>query len=266
MCCGCSCKSLTKVLFGFKRLCGYNVLSEHVFCVVCVISHTMPCLCVCSFYMKQKKTLEINPGHPLIKELLRRVQNEKAVDQTTKDLARVMYESALLRSGFALQDSTGFATRIERMLRLSLGVDVDAPVSVLCGRRERGGTTYACIDYRHTRTHTSTTHIHTHTHACTYTHHTHTHARTHIYCTHIHTCALYDETVRHITSIKAHSLMRSPLMRLIFALHRMACHASTVPHRLARSLALMREMTRMGRRKSQIYPMTQCKQSLWYVC
>ena len=107
---------------------------------------------------------------------------------------------------------------------------------------------------------------HTHTHACTYTHHTHTHARTHIYCTHIHTCALYDETVRHITSIKAHSLMRSPLTRLIFALHRMACHASTVPHRLARSLALMREMTRMGRRKSQIYPMTQCKQSLWYVC
>eukprot|EP00731_Ephydatia_muelleri_P000263 Em0001g263a len=88
------------------------------------------------FYMKQKKTLEINPGHPLIKELLRRVQNEKAVDQTTKDLARVMYESALLRSGFALQDSTGFATRIERMLRLSLGVDVDAPVSKEFGSDE----------------------------------------------------------------------------------------------------------------------------------
>lgn len=124
----------------------------------------MPCLCVCSFYMKQKKTLEINPGHPLIKELLRRVQNEKAVDQTTKDLARVMYESALLRSGFALQDSTGFATRIERMLRLSLGVDVDAPVSVLCGRREGGPHVNTCM-YRHTHVSTdSYAHIYTHTH------------------------------------------------------------------------------------------------------
>ena len=88
------------------------------------------------FYMKQKKTLEINPGHPLIKELLRRVANEKTVDQTTKDLARVMYESALLRSGFALQDSAGFASRIEKMLRLSLGVDVDAPVTKEFGTDE----------------------------------------------------------------------------------------------------------------------------------
>lgn len=82
----------------------------------------------CSFYSDQKKTLEINPRHPLIKELNRRISEEKA-DQTTIDLARVMYDSAVLRSGFALKDSSEFATRIERMLRLSLDVDVNAEVS-----------------------------------------------------------------------------------------------------------------------------------------
>ena len=56
------------------------------------------------------------------------MEGEEA-DQTTIDLARVMYDSAVLRSGFALKDSGDFASRIERMLRLSLNVDVDAEVS-----------------------------------------------------------------------------------------------------------------------------------------
>ena len=53
-------------------------------------------------------------------------------DQTTSDLARVMFDSAILRSGFALKDSGDFAARVERMLRLSLNVDVEAEVSKVC--------------------------------------------------------------------------------------------------------------------------------------
>lgn len=79
------------------------------------------------FYSMQKKTLEINPRHPLIKELQRRVSDDET-DTTTVDLANVLYETAMLRSGYALQDSSNFAGRIERMLRLSLGVDLEAPV------------------------------------------------------------------------------------------------------------------------------------------
>ena len=82
-----------------------------------------------SFYSMQKKTMEINPRHPLIKELQRRV-SEDETDETTSDLARVLYETALLRSGYVLQDSGDFAGRIERMMRLSLGVDLAAPVSL----------------------------------------------------------------------------------------------------------------------------------------
>ena len=57
------------------------------------------------------------------------MENEEQ-DQTTADLARVLYEAAALRSGYTLKDSSDFAGRIERMLRLSLGVDVTAEV---CG-------------------------------------------------------------------------------------------------------------------------------------
>merc|ERR1719516_776621 len=80
-----------------------------------------------SFYATQKKTLEINPRHPLVKELNHRVQKTKD-DPTTKDLANVLFEKAMLRSGFALQETASFAERIERMLRLSLDVPLDAQV------------------------------------------------------------------------------------------------------------------------------------------
>ena len=82
-----------------------------------------------SCYADQKKTLEINPRHPLIHKLQRRVKNEEQ-DQTTFDLARVLYEAAALRSGYVLKDSADFTGRIERMLRLSLGVDISAEVYV----------------------------------------------------------------------------------------------------------------------------------------
>jgi len=79
------------------------------------------------FYATQKKTLEVNPRHPLIKELKRRVETSKD-DQTTKDLAMVLFETATLRSGFSLSDTTDFAGRIERMLRLSMDVPLDEKI------------------------------------------------------------------------------------------------------------------------------------------
>lgn len=79
------------------------------------------------FYASQKKTLELNPRHPLIKELKARVEAD-AEEQTAKDLAQVMFETATLRSGYAVPDSAGFAERVERMLRLSLDIPLDEKV------------------------------------------------------------------------------------------------------------------------------------------
>merc|ERR1712083_731495 len=50
-------------------------------------------------YLNQKKNLEINPRHPLIKELLRRVE-DNAEDPVAKDMALMMYNTATLRSGY----------------------------------------------------------------------------------------------------------------------------------------------------------------------
>lgn len=80
-----------------------------------------------SYYASQKKTLEINPKHPLIKEMLKRVK-EDAEDQTAADLAVVLFETATLRSGYQLTDTKAYGDRIERMLRLSMNVDLDEQV------------------------------------------------------------------------------------------------------------------------------------------
>lgn len=79
------------------------------------------------YYLGQKKTLEINPRHPLIKELLRRIQSDKT-DVTAHNMANIMYETATLRSGFMLQDTSSFAQRVEVLLRKTLGVPDDAQV------------------------------------------------------------------------------------------------------------------------------------------
>ncbi|CAL1277387.1 unnamed protein product [Larinioides sclopetarius] len=79
------------------------------------------------YYLSQKKTLEINPRHPLMKELLRRIQSDKS-DETAKSMANIMYETATLRSGFMLSDTSSFAQRVEVLLRKTLGVPENAQV------------------------------------------------------------------------------------------------------------------------------------------
>ena len=79
------------------------------------------------YYLGQKKSLEINPRHPLIKELLRRVQSDKS-DETARSMANIMFETATLRSGFMLRDTSSFASRVEVLLRKTLGVPEDAQV------------------------------------------------------------------------------------------------------------------------------------------
>ena len=80
-----------------------------------------------------KKTLEINPRHPLIKELLRQVETD-ATDEKAVDLAETLFDTAMLRSGFQIGDTQNFAGRIERMLKTNFDIDVNEQVCNLIRR------------------------------------------------------------------------------------------------------------------------------------
>jgi len=81
-----------------------------------------------STYMASKKTLEINPTHPIIAETKKRLEADKN-DKTVRDLIHLMFDTSLLSSGFGLEDPTAFADRIHRMVKLGLSIeDSVAPI------------------------------------------------------------------------------------------------------------------------------------------
>ncbi|KAG6774736.1 hypothetical protein POTOM_022105 [Populus tomentosa] len=76
-------------------------------------------------YMRGKRVLEINPRHPIIKELRERVVKDPE-DGSVKQTAHLMYQTALMESGFILNDPKDFASRIYSSVKSSLSISPDA--------------------------------------------------------------------------------------------------------------------------------------------
>merc|ERR1711915_520723 len=75
-------------------------------------------------YMAAKKHLEINPDHAIVSNLKNKADADKN-DKSVKDLVMLLFETALLSSGFSLEDPQVHANRIHRMINLGLGIEED---------------------------------------------------------------------------------------------------------------------------------------------
>jgi len=77
--------------------------------------------------MSGRKTLEINPNHPVIVDLLSKVKADKE-DKTAIDSASVLFQTALIESGYEIADPSALVKRVYRLMSKELGVDPDAPL------------------------------------------------------------------------------------------------------------------------------------------
>lgn len=75
-------------------------------------------------FMACRKTLEINPDHPVVKQL------ESMVDKVEessvfRNSVCLMYQTSLISSGFTLPDPSNYASKINNLIGLGLGIEVE---------------------------------------------------------------------------------------------------------------------------------------------
>merc|ERR1712226_705722 len=77
--------------------------------------------------MSGRKTLEVNANHPVIVDLLSKVKADKE-DAAALDTAQVLFQTALIESGYEIADPSSLVSRVYRLMSKELGVDPDAPL------------------------------------------------------------------------------------------------------------------------------------------
>jgi len=76
-----------------------------------------------AFFGKQKKVIEINPSHLLMEGLLAKInENPSSIPADMESDMKMLYDAALLHSGYDLKDPAVFAHRVEDMMRVKYGI------------------------------------------------------------------------------------------------------------------------------------------------
>jgi len=79
------------------------------------------------YYAKQKKTLMLNPRHPLVKTLLDKVEVDQD-DEAASEIAKLLFDTSALRSGYSLREPVDFAERILNIMYANLDIDPETPI------------------------------------------------------------------------------------------------------------------------------------------
>merc|ERR1712057_148020 len=77
--------------------------------------------------MAGRKTLEVNANHPVVVDLLNKVKDDKE-NPAALDTAQVLFQTALIESGYEIADPSALVNRVYRLMSKELGVDPDAPI------------------------------------------------------------------------------------------------------------------------------------------
>jgi heat shock protein beta len=77
--------------------------------------------------MAGRKTLEINPHHPVVYDLLEKVKQDKENTRAI-DTASVLFQAAMIESGYDITDPSLLVKKIYGMMSKEIGVDPDAPM------------------------------------------------------------------------------------------------------------------------------------------
>merc|ERR1711934_338516 len=77
--------------------------------------------------MSGRKTLEVNANHPVVVDLLSKIKADKE-DAAALDTAQVLFQTALIESGYEIADPSALVSRVYRLMSKELGVDPDAPI------------------------------------------------------------------------------------------------------------------------------------------
>merc|ERR1711970_1206485 len=77
--------------------------------------------------MSGRKTLEANPNHPVVVDLLNKIKDDKE-NPAALDTAQVLFQTALIESGYEIADPSALVSRVYRLMSKELGVDPDAPI------------------------------------------------------------------------------------------------------------------------------------------
>ena len=64
----------------------------------------------------------------MIKEMLQRVKADENADEETREYGTLLYNMALLNSGFLIENPTEFIIPMQKLLKVGFGIRKDAPV------------------------------------------------------------------------------------------------------------------------------------------